>query len=142
MRPRSFAAALVSLPLLISGCGAVNPQALGGSASPGAITGTHYRLEQAYHLAVHVPDGDVDKVLASVVAAVGLRYGKYDRAAYLDAPGLEQFRPLEGSKAGEQQGAARAPTTSVSFSIPRDPVILQKALHAIYAAHSYEEPVI
>jgi hypothetical protein len=30
----------------------------------------------------------------------------------------------------------------VSFSVPHDDAILQKALEAVYAAHSYEEPVI
>jgi len=91
---------------------------------------------------VHVPAADVDKVMNSVVAAVGLEYGKYDQVAYIDALGLEQFRPLGGSKAGAQSRATRQPTKVVSFSLSHDTALLQKALDAIYAAHRYEEPVI
>jgi hypothetical protein len=49
---------------------------------------------------------------------------------------------MAGSKAGEVAGAGRAPTTNVSFSVPRDVVALKKALDAIHAVHSYEEPVV
>ena len=110
--------------------------------SPDRIEGANYRLERAYLVTVHVPSADVDKVLASVVTAVGLDYGKYDQVAYLDAPGLEQFRPRSGSKSGDQVSAGREPTTSVSFTVPRDVAVLRKALDAAYRAHSYEEPVI
>lgn len=104
--------------------------------------GNSYRLERAYLVTVHVPSTDADQVLAAAVAAVGLDYGKYDHVAYLDTPGLEQFRPREGSKAGAQSAAGRTPTTKVSFSVARDSTVLKKALDAIYGAHSYEEPVI
>ena len=46
------------------------------------------------------------------------------------------------SKAGAEATAGRTPTTNVSFSVPRDSVVLKKALDAVYAAHSYEEPVV
>jgi hypothetical protein len=113
-----------------------------GARSPGDIVGASYRMERAYLVAVHVPNPDVDKVLKAVVAAVGLKYGKYDQVAFLDAPGLEQFRPREGSKAGPQAEAERVPTTIVSFSIPHDPATLRKAIDAIRYVHPYEEPVI
>lgn len=93
-------------------------------------------------MTVHAPGGDADMVLAAAEAAVPLDYGSYDRVAYLDAPGFEQFRPREGSKAGAHPSAAREPTTKVSFSVPRDDAALKKALDAVHAAHSYEEPVI
>jgi len=62
--------------------------------SPDQIEGKSYRLERAYLVVVHVPSAIVDKVLQSGVAAVGLEYGKYDQVAYIDARGLEQFRPI------------------------------------------------
>jgi hypothetical protein len=141
MEARSLAILLFGFTLVLAGC-ATQTQALRSGDSPGNITGKAYRLEPAYLVTVHVPNANVDKVLAAVVAAVGLDYGKYDQVAYLDAPGLEQFRPLAGSKAGEQPAAGREPTTNVSFSVPQDSGILKKALDAIYATHSYEEPVI
>jgi hypothetical protein len=111
-------------------------------SSPDQIEGKTYRLERAYYVIVHVPAADVDKVMKAVVAAVGLEYGKYDQVAYIDALGLELFRPLDGSKAGAQSRASRQPTKIVSFSVAHDTAVLQKALDAVYAAHSYEEPVI
>lgn len=141
LHTRAFATALVGFALVVTGCATQN-QSLESGNSPGDVTGKSYRLERAYLVTMHVPSADVDQVLAAAVAAVGLDYGKYDQVAYLDAPGLEQFRPREESKAGAQSAAGRAPTTNVSFSVPRDSTVLKKALDAIYGAHSYEEPVI
>jgi hypothetical protein len=36
---------------------------------------------------------------------------------------------------------ASPPTTNVSFSVPRDPAVLEKALDAIHRVHSCEESV-
>jgi hypothetical protein len=124
---------------LLLGHGGGKPAA---TRSPEDTEGSSYRMERAYLVAVHVPNPEVDKVLKAVVDAVGLKYGKYDRVAFLDAPGLEQFRPMEGSKAGKQAKAVRVPTTIVSFSVPHDLATLRKALDAIRYVHSYEEPVI
>lgn len=101
-----------------------------------------FRLERVYVVTVHIPNPEVEKVLEAVTAAVPLGYGFYDQVAYLDAPGLEQFRPREGSKGGVQEKAGRSPTTKVSFSIPRESDSLAKVLAAIRHTHSYEEPVI
>jgi hypothetical protein len=111
-------------------------------ATPEQIVGATYRVEPAYYVECHVPNAEVDKVLRAVVEAVKLEYGKYDQVGFIDAPGLEQFRPMAGSKAGDVASAGRAPTTIVSFSVPRDVVVLKKALDAIHAVHSYEEPVV
>ena len=110
--------------------------------TPGDIKGKHYRMERAYFVLVHVPTDNMEKVLAAVSAAVGLEYGHYDQVAYIDAEGLEQDRPLAGSKMGEVPEAGRAPSKVLTFSVPHDAVILQKALDAIYTSHAYEEPVI
>jgi len=142
MHTRSLARAVAWFALLATGCVSERAESLEAGASPDQITGKSYRLERAYLVSVHVPSADVDKVLAAAVAAVGLDYGEYDQVAYLDAPGLEQFRPREGAKAGAQVAATSAQTTSASFSVPRDSAVLQKALDAVYTAHSYEEPVI
>ena len=101
-----------------------------------------FHLERVYVVTVHIPNAEVEKVLGAVTAAVPLNYGFYDQVAFLDAPGLEQYRPREGSKGGVQDKAGRSPTTRVSFSIPRDSAALAKVLAAIRHTHSYEEPVI
>jgi hypothetical protein len=111
-------------------------------SSPEQIVGDTYRVEPAYYVECHVPTAEVDDVLHAVAEAVKLEYGKYDQVAFIDSAGLEQFRPLEGSKAGTQSSAGRTPTTNVSFSVPRDAVVLKRALDAIHQVHSYEEPVV
>jgi len=110
--------------------------------SPEQIVGETYRLEPAYYVQCHVPNAEVDGVLQAVAEAVQLEYGRYDQVAFIDAPGLEQFRPLDGSKAGVQSSAGREPTTNVSFSVPRDAAVLKRALDAIHRVHSYQEPVV
>jgi hypothetical protein len=110
--------------------------------SPERLVGRTYRLERAYLVSVHVPSGSVNKVLEALAAAVGLEYGKYDRVAYIDAEGTEQYRPLAGSKAGAQQGVTTTPSRVVTVSLIHDGVVLQKAVDAITRAHPYEEPVI
>jgi hypothetical protein len=124
-----------------AGAGAADRPAAAAAAAD-QIVGSTYRVEPAYHVVCHVPNAEVDQVLAAVTKAVALEYGKYDQVAFIDAPGLEQFRPITGSKAGEQVNAARQPTTAVRFSLPRDPAVLKRALDAIHEVHSYEEPVV
>jgi hypothetical protein len=106
------------------------------------IVGDTYCLERAFLINVHVPNANVEKVLKSVTIAAPLDYGNYDQVAFLDAPGLEQFRPKTESKAGDYESAGRELTTNISFSIPQNTMMLKKILDAIRQVHSYEEPVI
>jgi hypothetical protein len=133
---------VTAVALLVSCMGAAFASEPPQPASPAQIIGATYRVEPAYYVECHVPNAEVDTVLHAVAEAVKLEYGKYDQVAFIDAAGLEQFRPLEGSKAGQRAGAGRAPTTNVSFSVPHDLVMLKMALDAIHKVHSYEEPVV
>jgi len=117
-------------------------EAPASEASPDQLVGKTYRLERMYLVSVHVPSASVDKVLQSLAAAVGLEYGKYDQVAYIDAAGIEQYRPLAGSKAGAQRTVTRTPSKVVTVSVVHDRTVLQKAVDAISRAHPYEEPVI
>lgn len=99
-------------------------------------------LEPVYLIDANIPTEDVDAVLNSVTEAVSLAYGRYDQVAFISSPGIEQFRSLEGSRAGRQESVRRVPTSRVSFSIPKDPAVLDKAIAAIRLAHPYEEPVV
>jgi len=113
------------------------------NVTPEQIQGHGYRLEQAYLVETHVPNADVDGVLKALVTAVSLEYGdKYDQVLYLDTPGLEHFRPKDNSKGGGHKTALRDPSTRITFSIPRNSLLLKNAIDAIHKAHSYEEPVV
>jgi hypothetical protein len=138
---RFIVAILIIAALGFMSCSQETQQDTTTDLSLSQIEGDNYTLEPAYLVTMHVPNADVDRVLASVAEEVGLFYGKYDNVAYLDAAGLEQYRPLEGSKGGALDSAWREPTTRVHFSVPRDEKTLLKALDAAHSAHSYEEPV-
>lgn len=84
------------------------------------LTADSFRLERVYVVTVHIPTPEVEKVLEAVTAVVPLDYGFYDQVAFLDAPGLEQYRPQEGSKGGARQGGSE----------PDDPgLVLHPARH-------------
>jgi len=106
------------------------------------IVGKAYRLEHVYLVSFHVPSANVDKILQALAAAVGLPYGKYDHVAFIEAEGVEQFRPLAGSRGGAAETIRASPSKDVTVSLVHDATVLHKALDAIHQAHSYEEPVI
>jgi hypothetical protein len=135
----SFALAATAILVSSSNLNAANSPA---DMSPSQIVGKTYRLERMYLVSVHVPSGSVNKVLQSLAAAVGLESGKYDQVAFIDAEGLEQFRPLAGSKSGAVESAETDPSKVVTVSLIHDATVLHKALDAIYQVHPYEEPVI
>jgi|SRR5215813_13131920 len=110
--------------------------------SPAAIEDEAFRLEPAYIVSVNVPSEAVEKVLRSITKSVPLEYGKYDHVAFRSATGVEQFRPLQGSRAGEQAVLSEVPTTRITFAIPEDVNILHKVIAAARYTHPYEEPVV
>jgi hypothetical protein len=110
--------------------------------SPTAIVDKAFRLEPAYIVSVNVPSEATAKVLRSIADSIPLEYGKYDHVAFRSATGVEQFRPLQGSRAGEQEVLSEVPTTRITFSIPEDVDSLHKVIAAVRYAHPYEEPVV
>lgn len=110
--------------------------------SPAEIEDKAFQLEPAYIVSVNVPSEAAQKVLSSIIDSVALKYGKYDHVAFRSATGVEQFRPLQGSRAGEQAMVSEVPTTRITFAIPEDIEILHKVITAVRYAHPYEEPVV
>lgn len=91
---------ITAVSLLVACWSVTQASPLPQPASPEQIVGEAYRVEPAHYVDCHVPNVEVDKVLQAVTDAVNLEYGKYDQVAFIDAAGLEQFRPLAGSRAG------------------------------------------
>ena len=112
------------------------------NTSPGAIEDNSFRLERAYIVSVNVPTESAAKVLRGITDSVPLEYGKYDQVAFRSATGVEQFRPLRGSRGGEQATLSEVPTTRITFAIPEDMDTVHKVIAAIRYAHPYEEPVV
>jgi len=99
-------------------------------------------LERVWFIRVELAAHDDARVREAVADAVGLSYGSYDRVALESAEGTQFFHPTKGSRLGEMDETVEMPARTLTFSVPRDPETLAKAIEAIRYAHSYEEPVI
>lgn len=107
-----------------------------------AIEGQTFQLQSAYIVSVNVPSDDAAKVMRSITDSIPLEYGNYDQVAFRSATGIEQYRPLQGSRAGKQSQLTEVATTRITFAIPEKSDILHKVIAAIRYSHPYEEPVI
>ncbi|HVJ32279.1 MAG TPA: hypothetical protein VND94_04120 [Terriglobia bacterium] len=104
---------------------------------------TSMTFEALWLVTFQAPKEDVARVLEAVTAVTPLRIGKYDRNAFETATGTEHYRPLDGAAAGaESETRLRPGVAEVSFQLPRDNAVLERVVEAIFAVHSYEEPVI
>jgi hypothetical protein len=78
-----------------------------------------------------------------VTEVAALEIGNYDRNAFETHVGTEHYRPLTGAAAGAEDETRRRPgVAEVKFQLPRDQALLEQVVEAIFAVHSYEEPVI
>jgi hypothetical protein len=103
------------------------------------------RIRRLYRITTFVPPEHVDSLLDGVMREVPLTYGRYDRSAWWSAIGVEQFRPLPGSKptVGRAGEVERVPTVRLEFAIPHDPVLLERVLsRGVIPNHPWEEPAI
>lgn len=86
---------------------------------------------------------DEQRVRGAVSDAVALAYGAhYDRVCFESATGTQFCRSRAGAMEGEKADTESFPVRVLTFSVPRDPLVLAAAVEAIRASHSYEEPVI
>ncbi len=90
---------------------------------------------------VQIPAGDVSKVLEAVLNITPLRYGNYEQVAYRYCTGIQQYRPLAGSRAGESE-LIRDPCDEISFTVPGHDEVITGVIDAIVESHPHEEPVI
>jgi hypothetical protein len=100
-------------------------------------------LEPHWQVSFQAPREDVDRIFDHITALVPLQHGKTDKNAYRAPSGMEYYRPREGTPTGAEDEVRKRPgVDEVRFFIPRDPEALDKVVEAIYAVHSYYEPVI
>ena len=100
-------------------------------------------MEPHWQVSFQAPQEDVDRIFDHITEFVPLRHGKTDRNAYRAPSGMEYYRPREGTPTGAENDVRKRPgVDELRFFIPRDPEALDKVLEAIYAVHSYYEPVI
>ncbi len=99
-------------------------------------------LEPVWFVRGELAARDDARVREAVSDAVGLSYGSFERVALESAEGMQFFRPTKDTTSGEMEETVEMPVRTLTFSVPRDPETLAKAIEAIRYAHSYEEPVI
>ena len=94
-------------------------------------------------MTVQAPVEDLERIMAAVTTVTPLTMGRYDGNAFQTASGTERYRPLEGAAAGAETSVRHRPgVVEVSFELPDDQVLLDRATEAVFQAHSYQEPVI
>ena len=100
-------------------------------------------MEPSWKVTFQAPEEDVDRIFEHITQFVPLEHGKTDRNAYRSANGHEYYRPREGTPTGAEEMVRKRPAVAeLSLFIPRDGTQLDQVIEAIYAVHSYYEPVI
>ncbi|HTN97416.1 MAG TPA: hypothetical protein VL101_10595 [Nordella sp.] len=101
------------------------------------------RMERKCLLTVQAPADDVDRIMAAVTQVTPLAMGKYDSNAFQSGSGVERYRPLEGAAAGPETEVRKRPgVVEVSFELADDRALVEAVIEAIFASHSYQEPVM
>lgn len=102
------------------------------------------KLSPVWRVTVHVPEAHVRRLIDGIRAVDDLRIGAYADVLWISAPGIEQFRPLEGAQPalGTIGERVRSNHVCVSFGIPRDEARLARLLDAIRANHPWEVPAV
>lgn len=90
---------------------------------------------------VQIPPDDVSKVLEAIRNITPLRYGNYEQVAFRSSTGMQQYRPLVGSRTGEVE-LIRIPCDEISFTVPERDEVITAVIEAIFESHPHEEPVI
>jgi len=102
-------------------------------------------LRPAYRVTTFVPPEQLEEVLEAVEAVYPLYFGRYDRSVWWSSPGIEQFRPLEGSRPsiGALGQVQRVATVRVEFALPLDEGLLARVLdEALLPTHPWQEPAV
>jgi len=104
---------------------------------------TPIRMEPMWLVAYQAPVDDIDCIFDAITAITPLPHGKTDMTATRTASGQEYYRPREGTPTGAEDALRKRPgVDEMRFFLPRDKALLGRVIEAIYAVHSYYEPVI
>lgn len=100
-------------------------------------------MQPHWLLTFQAPPDDIDRIFDRITEVAPLVHGKTDRNAYRSPGGVEYYRPLEGTPTGAEDAVRKRPDVDeMKLFLPRDPVLLDRVIEAIYEVHSYYEPVI
>lgn len=100
----------------------------------------HATIEEACLFRVQIPTDDVPQVLEAIINITPLRYGNYEQVAFRYSRGIQQYKPLAGSKTGAAE-LIHIPCDEISFTVPRHDEIITAIIDALFESHPHEEPV-
>ena len=92
-----------------------------------------------YKLGFYVPPSHLEAVKTALFAAGAGRIGNYDSCAW-QSPGQGQFRPLRGSQPYLGQTGVVETVEEYRVELVCADELVQQVIHALRAAHPYEEP--
>ena len=90
---------------------------------------------------VQIPSDDVSRVLEEIAKVTPLKYGNYERVSFRCRNGMQQYKPLAGSRTGESE-LVNILTDEISFTVPKHDKTIAAVIDALFKSHPYEEPVI
>ncbi len=90
---------------------------------------------------VQIPTDYVSQVLEAIIKVTPLKYGNYKRVSYTCRSGIQQYKPLVGSKTGEKE-VINIVSDEISFTVPNHDQTITAVIDAVFESHPYEEPVI
>jgi len=100
-------------------------------------------MEPHWLVTVQTPAEDVERIFDKTTETTPLVHGKTDRNAYRAPGGFEYYRPRQDTPTGAEEEVRRRPgVDKLRFFLPRDTVLLDQVIEAVYKVHSYYEPVI
>ena len=89
------------------------------------------------------PVEDMDRTVDEIRNSEPLVHCKTDCNGYRASGGPEYYRPRAGTPTGAEPDVRQRPDVDeMRFFLPRDTDALTRVIEAIYAVHSYYEPVI
>mgnify|MGYP003126568559 CR=1 FL=1 len=100
-------------------------------------------MQPLWLIMFQAPAEDIDRIFEAITEVAPLVQGNTDRNGYRAPAGVEYYRPCEGTPTGPEEAVRHRPgVDEMRFFIPRDTDLLDRIIEAIYAVHSYYEPVI
>ncbi|TPW32089.1 hypothetical protein FJU11_02255 [Pararhizobium mangrovi] len=101
-----------------------------------------FGCEAGLRIVVQVPEAHERDIRDAVVAEAALSWGDYDRVSFTTRSGTQRFRSLGTGHNAATPDTVEVECVELSFFLASDAPLAKGVLHAIYAAHPYEEPVV
>ena len=100
-------------------------------------------MQPMWLITYQAPAEDIDRIFDEIRKSEALVHGKTDNNGYRAPAGTEYYRPRAGTPTGAEQDVRQRPDVDeMRLFLPRDTDALTRVIEAIYAVHSYYEPII